>query len=266
MVDPPGRAGDAVVVAVRLESLSDGIVVTGRVHGALARLVPAMPRSDRRHGRGRRSTSSTRSARSRRQPSRSWRPDRPGAHGPGAGRARAADRPAVPAGLRRASARRAAPTATSSPVRCVAPGHRRSLGGARCPPRAVELIRLRAGNLARLVPSRPHRDTGDHRGRSQEEEVQVEVPEPSLRRVEARQPGPQHVPALRERQAPAHGLPALRLVQEPRRRRRRLMLPVAVDAMGGDRAPGEIVAGAHGGRRTRHPRRARRPARPGRPR
>src|SRR5258706_13717906 len=52
------------------------------------------------------------------------------------------------------------------------------------------------------------------------------------------------------RQAAAHGVPCLRLVQRPRRHRRRLinthlMLPIAVDAMGGDRAPGEIVAGAH---------------------
>ena len=68
-------------------------------------------------------------------------------------------------------------------------------------------------------------------------------------------PGAQRLPALRQRQAAAHGVPVLRLVQGPRRRRRRLtagrrrsrappMLPIAVDAMGGDRAPGEIVAGA----------------------
>src|SRR5690606_4135312 len=45
----------------------------------------------------------------------------------------------------------------------------------------------------------------------------------------------------------AHGVPVVRVVQEPRRRRRRLtplMLPIAVDAMGGDHAPGAIVAGA----------------------
>ena len=52
----------------------------------------------------------------------------------------------------------------------------------------------------------------------------------------------QRLPALRRRQAAAHGVPGLRLVQGPRRRRRRLintlsMLPIAVDAMGGDRAP-----------------------------
>ena len=67
--------------------------------------------------------------------------------------------------------------------------------------------------------------------------------------------------------------PALRVVQGPRRRRRRLtrshqrppMLPIAVDAMGGDRGPGEIVAGARRGRRrARHPGRAGRPGRPAR--
>ena len=56
---------------------------------------------------------------------------------------------------------------------------------------------------------------------------------------------------LRQREDPAHGLPVVRLVQEPRRHRRQLrsrhrlnMLPIAVDAMGGDHAPGAIVAGA----------------------
>ena len=52
---------------------------------------------------------------------------------------------------------------------------------------------------------------------------------------------------------PARRVPIVRLVQRPRRRRRRLtcaapttlMLPVAVDAMGGDEAPGPILAGAH---------------------
>ena len=63
-------------------------------------------------------------------------------------------------------------------------------------------------------------------------------------------PGAQRVPALRRRQAAAHGVPQLRLVQGPRRRRSRLsrpphMLPIALDAMGGDRAPGDILAGAH---------------------
>ena len=40
------------------------------------------------------------------------------------------------------------------------------------------------------------------------------------------------------------------------------MLPIAVDAMGGDRAPGEIVAGAHAAAAARHSRRPRRPGRP----
>ena len=60
----------------------------------------------------------------------------------------------------------------------------------------------------------------------------------------------QCVPALRRRQAATHCVPCVRLVQRPRRHRRRLinthsMLPIAVDAMGGDRAPSEILAGAH---------------------
>ena len=45
-------------------------------------------------------------------------------------------------------------------------------------------------------------------------------------------------------EAAARRLPALRLVQGPPGDRGRLSLPVAVDAVGGDRAPGEIVAGA----------------------
>ena len=63
-------------------------------------------------------------------------------------------------------------------------------------------------------------------------------------------PVAQRLPAVRGCQAAAHGVPQLRLVQGPRRRRSRLsratvMLPIAVDAMGGDRAPGDILAGAH---------------------
>ena len=73
-----------------------------------------------------------------------------------------------------------------------------------------------------------------------------------------RPPGAQRVPAVPPRQGPAPGVPELRVVQGPAGRRDRLVapprprpeapsaggLPVAVDAMGGDRAPGEIVAGA----------------------
>ena len=87
-----------------------------------------------------------------------------------------------------------------------------------------------------------------HDGRSQEEEVEVEEPQPSRRRLEARRPGAQRVPTLRRGEDPAHGVPVVRLVQEPRRRRRRLtsshsMLPIAVDAMGGDHAPDVVLAG-----------------------
>ncbi|MEY4362162.1 MAG: fatty acid/phospholipid synthesis protein PlsX [Actinomycetota bacterium] len=70
--------------------------------------------------------------------------------------------------------------------------------------------------------------------------------------MEARLALAQPVPALWRRQDPAHGVRCLRLVQEPRGRRSRslntdlgVMLPIAVDAMGGDRAPDEILAGAH---------------------
>ena len=64
---------------------------------------------------------------------------------------------------------------------------------------------------------------------------------------------PQHVPAMPPGQGAPHRVSALRVVQGPPGGRDRLMttpsvpasgLPVAVDAMGGDKAPGEIVAGA----------------------
>jgi len=83
-----------------------------------------------------------------------------------------------------------------------------------------------------------------------EEEVEDEDAQPPRGLVASQRPGAQHLPALRGGQAAAHGVSLLRVVQEPRRRRRRLsntsqrMLPIAVDAMGGDKAPGEIVAGA----------------------
>ncbi len=69
---------------------------------------------------------------------------------------------------------------------------------------------------------------------------------------------PVGVPPVHDGQDPPCGVPELRLVQRPTGDRSRLVrrgggrptgeafasLPVAVDAMGGDRAPGEIVAGA----------------------
>ena len=90
---------------------------------------------------------------------------------------------------------------------------------------------------------------GDHGGRSQEEEVEVEDPHAQGLELAPRCAVAQRVPALPRSQTSAHRLRNLRLVQGPRGRRRRAvsprMLPVAVDAMGGDRAPGEILAGAH---------------------
>ena len=87
-------------------------------------------------------------------------------------------------------------------------------------------------------------------------------------RLDARRPGPQHVPPVRRGQAAARRVRHLRLVQGPPGRRRRLtqlgcnrihVLPIALDAMGGDHAPDEVVAGARAGRRrARHPGRPRR--------
>jgi len=62
-----------------------------------------------------------------------------------------------------------------------------------------------------------------HGGRSEEEEVEVEEPQHPRRCLEAGYPGPQHLPALWQREDPAHGLPVVRLVQEPRRHRRLLI-------------------------------------------
>ena len=53
-----------------------------------------------------------------------------------------------------------------------------------------------------------------------------------------------NLPAVSAREAAAHRLSELRLVQGPPGDRDQLTLPVAVDALGGDKAPGEIVAGA----------------------
>ena len=71
----------------------------------------------------------------------------------------------------------------------------------------------------------------------------------------------QCVPTLCRRQAATHCVPSVRMVQRPRRDRRRLintlsMLPIAVDAMGGD-APGDFRRPR---RPARHPRRAVGPA------
>ena len=107
-------------------------------------------------------------------------------------------------------------------------GRRRS---ARSAARAESGDRRAAASLRQPVSS----PTGDHDGRSQEEEVEVEDPQPPRRRLEARRPVAQRVPALRHRQAAAHGLPDVRLVQGPRRRRRRLIVEPARPSMLPDR-------------------------------
>jgi hypothetical protein len=61
-------------------------------------------------------------------------------------------------------------------------------------------------------------------GRSQEEEVKDEDRQPSRWLVASQRSGAQHLPALRIGQASSHGVPHLRLVQEPHRHRRRLIL------------------------------------------
>ena len=60
-------------------------------------------------------------------------------------------------------------------------------------------------------------------GRSQEEDLEVEDPQPSGERLAAEGAGSQPVPALRQRQDPARGVPVVWLVSRSRRRRRRLI-------------------------------------------
>ena len=95
-------------------------------------------------------------------------------------------------------------------------------------------------------------------GRSEEEDLEVEEPQPPGIQLGAEGAGTLDVPAVHLRQDPPCRLPELRLVQRPTGHRSRVVarggarpegeefasLPVVVDAMGGDRAPGEIVAGA----------------------
>jgi glycerol-3-phosphate acyltransferase PlsX len=78
------------------------------------------------------------------------------------------------------------------------------------------------------------------------EEEDLEGAEPESARVELdpRRAGAESLPQLPARQAPARRLPELRLVQGTPGDRGRLILPIAVDALGGDKAPAEIVAGA----------------------
>lgn len=69
-----------------------------------------------------------------------------------------------------------------------------------------------------IVPTRKVND-----GRSEEEDIEVEDPEPTGERLEAQRAGTQPVPALRQRQDAAHRVPVVWLVSRPRRRRRRLI-------------------------------------------
>jgi hypothetical protein len=60
-------------------------------------------------------------------------------------------------------------------------------------------------------------------GRSQEEDIQDEDPQPSCERLEAERPGAQQLPALRLSEVASRGLSQLWLVQGPRRDRRQLI-------------------------------------------
>ena len=177
----------------------------------------------------------------------------------------AARRAAVPGRLRRAVPRCAAPTATSAPCDCDDDrprrrAGRRSTSSTRTEPepsassaRGVICEQTFASAAAR-VPQ-PDLTREPTMAVPKKKKSKSKTPQPPRRRVEARRSGPQHVPALRQRQDAAHGVPVLRLVQEPRRRRRRLsQLTPAPDAA--DR-------GRRHGRRpcTRRDRR-RRPTRP----
>jgi glycerol-3-phosphate acyltransferase PlsX len=94
-------------------------------------------------------------------------------------------------------------------------------------------------------------------GRSEEENIEGEEQEPPRQQLGAAAAGPERLPALPPDEAPTRGVPHVRVVQgPPGAARHRLTvsreisaaahsgLPVVVDAVGGDRAPGEIVAGA----------------------
>ena len=86
-------------------------------------------------------------------------------------------------------------------------------------------------------------------GRPQAENLEV-APRQAPRDARDQRAERQRLPAVRAAEAAAPRLPDLRHVQGPRgraaplRRSRRSMTRIAVDAMGGDRGPAEIVAGA----------------------
>jgi phosphate acyltransferase len=81
-------------------------------------------------------------------------------------------------------------------------------------------------------------------GSPEEEDLEGKEQEPSSFGMGSKDSRPFHLPAVPARQAAPHRLSELRLVQGPSGDRDQLTLPVAVDALGGDKAPGEIVAGA----------------------
>ena len=74
-------------------------------------------------------------------------------------------------------------------------------------------------------------DAESEHGRTEEEDVEDEVPEPPGERVATQGAGAQRVPSLQLGQGSAHGVPELRLVPRPGGRRRRRL----TDAAQGDR-------------------------------
>src|ERR1700733_5754260 len=81
-------------------------------------------------------------------------------------------------------------------------------------------------------------------GSPEEEELEGEEHKPPSFLLGAKDPGHVDLSAVPARQTAPHRLFELRLVQRSPGDRGQLTLPVAVDALGGDNAPGEIVAGA----------------------
>jgi glycerol-3-phosphate acyltransferase PlsX len=110
------------------------------------------------------------------------------------------------------------------------------------------------------VQTKPNPSGESDDGRPQEKDIEVEKPKPASLGLDAQGAIAQPLPAVQPGEAAARGVPALRVVQGSTGGRGQLTvvapttaagqvrtpvdLPVAVDAMGGDHAPGEIVAGA----------------------
>ena len=253
VIDGLGAVGVLVPDGAEVAARPDPVVLSGRDHGhrhgdrPLAGRVPAVRGPGRGHGGGR----GPRALRpGRRRPSQDE--DAYPLAGdeldlePLARDAVLLDLPLAPLcsdGLPRACAPGAGPTGTSQP--------------ATAPPRAA-IPRWSALDVLR-DPEGGRFGLGCHPyGRPEEEDLQGEEPQPPGIQLGAEGAGPLGVPPVHHRQAPPCRVPELRLVQRPTGDRSRLVarggprptgeafaaLPVAVDAMGGDRAPGEIVAGA----------------------